>query len=127
MLACSNMLVRLRPALTVSVPFALDFSRDDDHAAVPYTALGDDALGQALYLRSLLLRHAGTTQASRPNRRGGAEYTLHAKLLPWLTLDPDAAYTQARLLERSRRARPPQPRPPSSVRMPRAIGRKPSL
>jgi len=42
---------------------------------------------------------AGTTQASRPSRRLGAEYTLHAKLLPWLTLDLDAAYTQARFLE----------------------------
>jgi hypothetical protein len=42
---------------------------------------------------------AGTTEASRPSRRVGAEYTLHAKLLPWLTLDLDAAYTQARFLE----------------------------
>ena len=42
---------------------------------------------------------AGTTEASRPSRRIGAEYTLHAKLLPWLTLDLDAAYTQARFLE----------------------------
>jgi hypothetical protein len=41
---------------------------------------------------------AGTTEASRPSRRVGAEYTLHAKLLPWLTLDLDAAYTQARFL-----------------------------
>ena len=42
---------------------------------------------------------AGTTEASRPSRRIGGEYTLHAKLLPWLTLDLDAAYTQARFLE----------------------------
>jgi hypothetical protein len=37
---------------------------------------------------------AGTTEASRPSRRVGAEYTLHAKLLPWLTLDLDASYTR---------------------------------
>jgi len=36
---------------------------------------------------------AGTTEASRPSRRLGDEYTLHAKLLPWLTLDLGAAYT----------------------------------
>jgi hypothetical protein len=42
---------------------------------------------------------AGTTEASRPSGRIGGEYTLHAKLLPWLTLDLDAAYTQARFLE----------------------------
>ncbi|HEX2843350.1 TonB-dependent receptor [Hyphomicrobium sp.] len=42
---------------------------------------------------------AGTTEASRPSRRIGAEYTLHAQLLPWLTLDLDAAYTHARFQE----------------------------
>jgi outer membrane receptor protein involved in Fe transport len=42
---------------------------------------------------------AGTTEASRPSRRVGAEYTLHTKLLPWLMLDLDAAYTRARFLE----------------------------
>ncbi|MBA2126950.1 hypothetical protein DLM45_12070 [Hyphomicrobium methylovorum] len=39
---------------------------------------------------------AGTTEASRPSRRIGAEYSLDVKLLPWLTLDLDAAYTRAR-------------------------------
>ena len=39
---------------------------------------------------------AGTTEASRPSRRIGAEYTLDVRLLPWLSLDFDAAYTQAR-------------------------------
>ncbi|KAB2937246.1 TonB-dependent receptor [Hyphomicrobium sp.] len=42
---------------------------------------------------------AGTTEASRPSRRIGLEYTLRSKLLPWLTLDLDAAYTRARFLE----------------------------
>lgn len=39
---------------------------------------------------------AGTTEASRPSRRIGAEFSLQAELLPWLFLDLDAAYTQAR-------------------------------
>lgn len=42
---------------------------------------------------------AGTTEASRPSRRIGSEFSLHAKLLPWLMLDLDAAYTHARFLE----------------------------
>ena len=42
---------------------------------------------------------AGTTEASRPSRRIGAEYTLRSKLTPWLWLDLDAAYTRARFLE----------------------------
>ena len=42
---------------------------------------------------------AGTTEASRPSRRIGAEYTLQARLSPWLTLDLDAAYTQARFTQ----------------------------
>jgi outer membrane receptor protein involved in Fe transport len=42
---------------------------------------------------------AGTTEASRPSRRVGVEYTLHARILPWLFLDLDAAYTKARFTE----------------------------
>lgn len=42
---------------------------------------------------------AGTTEASRPSRRIGAEYTLQARLASWLTLDLDAAYTHARFGE----------------------------
>ena len=42
---------------------------------------------------------AGTTEASRPSRRIGAEFTFDAKLTPWLTLDFDAAYTHARFRE----------------------------
>ncbi len=42
---------------------------------------------------------AGTTEASLPSRRIGGEYSLHAKLLPWLSLDFDAAYTHARFRE----------------------------
>lgn len=42
---------------------------------------------------------AGTTEASRPSRRIGLEYTLHVRILPWLFLDLDAAYTKARFTE----------------------------
>lgn len=42
---------------------------------------------------------AGTTEASRPSRRIGLEYTLHARIRPWLFLDLDAAYTKARFTE----------------------------
>lgn len=42
---------------------------------------------------------AGNTEASRPSRRIGTEFTLQARLLPWLTLDLDAAYTNARFRE----------------------------
>lgn len=42
---------------------------------------------------------AGTTEASRPSRRLGIEYTLHAQLLSWLALDLSAAYTRARFTE----------------------------
>ncbi|WP_295558149.1 TonB-dependent receptor [uncultured Hyphomicrobium sp.] len=43
---------------------------------------------------------AGTTEASRPSRRVGTEFTLQAQLLPWLFLDFDAAYTRARFTDR---------------------------
>ena len=53
---------------------------------------------------------AGTTEASRPSRRIGAEFTLSDRPTPWLTLDLDAAYTYARFrTEDARGARPPYP------------------
>ncbi|MDX2204550.1 MAG: TonB-dependent receptor [Hyphomicrobiaceae bacterium] len=39
---------------------------------------------------------AGTTQASRPSRRIGVEYTLRTPLTSWLMLDLEAASTRAR-------------------------------
>ena len=39
---------------------------------------------------------AGTTEAARPSRRIGLEYTLRAPLTSWLSVDVEAAYTQAR-------------------------------
>ncbi|HEX5107163.1 MAG TPA: TonB-dependent receptor [Vicinamibacterales bacterium] len=39
---------------------------------------------------------AGTTAAGRPSRRVGVEWTNHARLNPWLTLDADVSLTRAR-------------------------------
>lgn len=47
----------------------------------------------------LFVGDAGTTEASRPSRRIGAEFTLQAELLSWLFFDLDAAYTQARFTD----------------------------
>lgn len=44
----------------------------------------------------LFVGDAGTTEASRPSRRVGVEWTNQYKPLPWLTLDADFAYTRAR-------------------------------
>ena len=39
---------------------------------------------------------AGTTEASRPSRRIGVEWTNHYQPVPWLLFDADLAWTQAR-------------------------------
>ena len=44
----------------------------------------------------LFVGDAGTTEASRPSRRVGVEWTNQYKVLPWMRLDLDAAYTKAR-------------------------------
>jgi outer membrane receptor protein involved in Fe transport len=48
---------------------------------------------------NLFVGDAGTTEASRPSRRIGSEFTLRSKLNRWVSLDFDAAYTRARFLE----------------------------
>jgi hypothetical protein len=45
---------------------------------------------------SLFVGDAGTTEPSRPSRRVGIEWTNQYKVLPWMTLDFDFAYTRAR-------------------------------
>ena len=47
----------------------------------------------------LFVGDAGTTEASRPSRRVGVEWTNQYKLLPWLTFDLDVAYTRARFTD----------------------------
>jgi hypothetical protein len=44
----------------------------------------------------LFVGDAGTTEPSRPSRRVGVEWTNQYKILPWMTLDLDLAYTHAR-------------------------------
>lgn len=44
----------------------------------------------------LFVGDAGTTEASRPSRRVGVEWTNNYKILPWMSFDFDFAYTRAR-------------------------------
>ncbi|MBI4485933.1 MAG: TonB-dependent receptor [Acidobacteria bacterium] len=44
----------------------------------------------------LFVGDAGTTEAGRPSRRVGLEWTNYARLTPWLTLDGDLAISRAR-------------------------------
>ena len=47
----------------------------------------------------LFVGDAGTTEAGRPSRRVGIEWTIYARLKPWLTLDADLAFTRARFTD----------------------------
>ncbi|HEY9454197.1 MAG TPA: TonB-dependent receptor [Bradyrhizobium sp.] len=44
----------------------------------------------------LFVGDAGTTEASRPSRRVGVEWTNQYKVLPWMRFDLDLAHTRAR-------------------------------
>jgi TonB dependent receptor-like, beta-barrel/Carboxypeptidase regulatory-like domain/TonB-dependent Receptor Plug Domain len=44
----------------------------------------------------LFVGDAGTTEAGRPSRRAGLEWTNYARLSPWLTVDGDLAVSRAR-------------------------------
>ena len=47
----------------------------------------------------LFVGDAGTTEASRPSRRVGVEWTNQYKVLPWMKFDLDFAYTRARFTD----------------------------
>ncbi|WP_224741292.1 TonB-dependent receptor [Bradyrhizobium sp. 2S1] len=47
----------------------------------------------------LFVGDAGTTEPSRPSRRGGVEWTNQYRLSPWMNLDFDLAYTRARFTD----------------------------
>jgi outer membrane receptor protein involved in Fe transport len=47
----------------------------------------------------LFVGDAGTTEASRPSRRVGVEWTNHYQPLPWLGFDLDFAFTRARFTD----------------------------
>ena len=61
----------------------------------------------------LFVGDAGTTQAGRPSRRLGLEWTNYARLAPWLTADADLAFTRARFRDGN----------PAGTRIPGALDR----
>jgi hypothetical protein len=61
----------------------------------------------------LFVGDAGTTVAGRPSRRVGLEWTNHARLSPWMTVDADLAFTRARFVDDD----------PSGTRIPGALDR----
>ena len=58
------------------------------------------AFALALGSEILFVGDAGTTEASRPSRRIGVEWTNRWRPLPWLGIDLDAAATRARFSDR---------------------------
>jgi hypothetical protein len=61
----------------------------------------------------LFVGDAGTTEAGRPSRRVGIEWSNYARLAPWLTLDADLAFTRARFTDGD----------PAGTRIPGALDR----
>ena len=49
----------------------------------------------------LFIGDAGITEASRPSRRLGAEWTNYARLTPWLTAEMDLSFSRARFTDTS--------------------------
>ena len=47
----------------------------------------------------LFVGDAGTTEPGRPSRRVGVEWTNYARLAPWVTVDADLAFTNARFTD----------------------------
>jgi outer membrane receptor protein involved in Fe transport len=47
----------------------------------------------------LFVGDAGTTEPGRPSRRVGIEWTNYARLAPWITVDADLAFTDARFTD----------------------------
>jgi outer membrane receptor protein involved in Fe transport len=61
----------------------------------------------------LFVGDAGTTEAGRPSRRLGIEWTNYARIAPWLTFDADLAFTRARFTDDD----------PAGTRIPGALAR----
>ena len=47
----------------------------------------------------LFVGDAGTTEAGRPSRRVGLEWSNYARLAPWMTIDGDLSFSRARFLD----------------------------
>ena len=78
-------LVRARGARSACAPCAIRGLQST--VAVWYLGLDSELL---------FVGDAGTTEAGRPSRRVGVEWTNYARLTPWLTLDGDLAFSRAR-------------------------------
>ena len=52
--------------------------------------------GLAIDSELIFVGDAGTTEASRPSRRYGIEWSNYYRVLPWLTLDADLSFSKAR-------------------------------
>ena len=61
----------------------------------------------------LFVGDAGTTEAGRPSRRVGLEWTNYARLTPWLTVDGDLVFSRARFRDDD----------PAGARIPGALDR----
>ncbi len=61
----------------------------------------------------LFVGDAGTTEAGRPSRRVGLEWTNYARLARWMTVDADLAFTDARFTDDD----------PAGTRIPGALDR----
>jgi hypothetical protein len=61
----------------------------------------------------LFVGDAGTTEAGRPSRRVGVEWTNYLRLTPWLVVDADLAFTQGRFRDAD----------PAGQHVPGALGR----
>jgi outer membrane receptor protein involved in Fe transport len=61
----------------------------------------------------LFVGDAGTTEAGRPSRRVGIEWTNYARLAPWATVDADLAFTHAEFTDDD----------PAGMRIPGALDR----
>ena len=61
----------------------------------------------------LFVGDAGTTEPGRPSRRVGLEWTTYLRLAPWMTVDADLAFTNARFSDAD----------PAGTRIPGALDR----
>ena len=69
------------------------------HRAHSRAAVDRRAVVPGLDSELLFVGDAGTTDAGRPSRRVGLEWTNYVRLAPWLTVDADLAFSRARFTD----------------------------
>lgn len=74
--------------------------------------------GLALDSELVFVGDAGTTEAGRPSRRAGVEWSNYYSPWPWLTVDADVAWSSARFTDAS----PPGPSIPGAVERVASVG-----